>query len=189
MFDIEYIFAPSCCMTVVILLLKILSFIFFFSCTGPDCAFLGFAVKQKTSLFSVFCLSQRICLLLGLLNYSQSKQCCHLYFRPDCHAWRMILPLPVNRLPALVALVSWLPIFENVYTLKPLDESFVFQLSQHFQAWSLCVLVLLWKSILLFWETFLQASQQHISRCVTDLLKLCRWIVSLLLVYWIPFFS
>lgn len=113
----------------------------FFSCTGPDCVFVGFVVKLKTSLFSVFCPSQRFHLLLGLLNYSQSKQCCHLYFMPDCHAWRMILPFRKSCVVGFsCSCFLTCDFWKSAHIEAPgwIVCIFVLQLSQHFQALSLC---------------------------------------------------
>lgn len=103
---------------------------------------------------------------------------------PDCHTWRMILLFGKSCMVGFsCTCFLTLDFLKCIHIKAPgwIVCIFVLQLSQRFQAWRLCVLVLLWKSILLFWETFLQASQQHISRCVTDLLKVdCQSVIGLL---------
>lgn len=71
----------------------------------------------------------------------------------------------------------WSPWMNCLYFCPPTFSAF----SSFKPLWDFCVLVL-------FWETFLQAfPATHFMVCYKSV-KVCRWIVSLLLVYWIPFF-
>ncbi len=122
-----------------------------------------FAVNPKASLFSVF---RRYC-----NSYSQSKQCFHLYFMPDWLSCISFRKSCMVKCLVLFALISRLLIFRNAYIKTPVCLCSASFLSFFF--------------FFLFEKLFSRPLQQHISWCVSDLLKcagglsVCYWSILL----------